>query len=119
MAVLIETSWSLPGADRGNARVTTAILPSGKVLTRNDDEAPFGSVRSDLESALESHQSRGLSEVQMFKAIDLEFASMWGVFNLIEDPKEARDIIKKAGLTATVTPRERSEYRDGQKSLDE
>ena len=116
MAVLIETAWSLPGADRGNARVVSAILPSGKVLTVDDDEAPQGAARADLERAIrvrrEDLQEQGsFSEDELFEYISLEFGGMWGRFELIDDPKEAREVIKEAKLTATVTPRERTEYR--------
>jgi len=118
MAVLIETAWSLPGADRGNARVVSAILPSGKVLTRDDDEAPQGAARADLERAIrvrrEDLQEQGsFSEDELFEYISLEFGGMWGRFELIDDPKEAREVIKEAKLTATVTPRERTEYWSG------
>ena len=118
MAVLIETAWSLPGADDGNARVVTAILPSGKILTRDDDEKPFGSVRADLEDAVKEYKLAGYSEAKMFNDIELEFRSMWGRFEMVDDPKEAREIIKESGLTATITPRERLEYRFGKKPLD-
>ena len=118
MAVLIETAWSLPGADAGNARVVTAILPSGKILTRDDDEKPFGSVRADLEDAVKEYKLAGYSEAKMFNDIELEFRSMWGRVEMVDDPKEAREIIKESGLTATITPRERLEYRFGKKPLD-
>ena len=118
MAVLIETAWSLPGADRGNARVVSAILPSGKVLTVDDDESPYGAGRADLERAIkirseELHQRQAFSEDELFEYISLEFSGLWGEFELIDDPKKAREIIKEAKLTATVTTRERTEYWSG------
>ena len=112
MAVLIETSWSMPGGDSSNARVVTAILPSGKILTRDDDEAPFGSDRSVLQSAIGEYKILGYSEDKIFNDISLEFSStMWNRFSIINDPKEAREVIKEAELTATITPRERLDYR--------
>ena len=118
MAVLIETSWSMPGGDSSNARVVTAILPSGTILTRDDDEAPFGSDRSVLQSAIGEYKILGYSEDRIFNDISLEFSStMWNRFSLIEDPKEAREAIKEAELTATITPRERSLYRDYDSSV--
>jgi len=112
MAVLIQRAWGMPGGDDSDIRTVTAILPSGTILTPDDDEGPFGSPRSDLQSFIGVWKLRGKSEAEIFNDIDQEFGSMWGRFLVVEDPNRARDIIKNAGLTSTITPRERSEYRD-------
>jgi len=113
MAVLIEKTWISYGHPESEeeVRIAAAILPSGKVLTKDDDEAPFGTDRVSLEGAVKEYQLAGYSEAEMFDRIYLEYTSMSTKFFLVEDPREARKIIKEAGLTATLTPRERAEYR--------
>jgi len=111
MAVLIQSAWSTQGAVPSDSRIVTAILPSGKILTPDDDDGPTGTPRADLQRFIGIWKLRGKSEAEIFHVIDLEFGSMFGTFRKIDDPNMAREIIKKAGLTATITPRERLDYR--------
>jgi len=111
MAVLIERVWDNPD-DRSGARVTTAILPSGKILT-SDDENPGGAIRADLQTFIGLRKLNGADEDMLFSNIAAEFGSSYRrSFSVITDPNEAREIIKEAELTSTVTPRERRYYSD-------
>ena len=118
MAVLIQYAWTSYGRPKSmdEVRVVTAILPSGEVLTRDDDEQPRGIPRNDLERTINVRRKYleetegSFTEDEMFFSINAEYSSMFNDFGLIKDPKEAREVIKEAKLTATVTPLERSEY---------
>jgi len=110
MAVLIERIWSTPG-DPSNASVTTAILPSGKILTL-DVEDSVGSSRADMQKTISIAKKLGKNESQIFEEVALMYSSsLGGDFVIVEDPQEARRIINEARLTATVTSTEREEYK--------
>ena len=89
------------------------FFPAGNFLTPDDDEEPFGSDRGDLQRFIALRKLTGLEGDEVFKYIGQEFGSSYfNDFLIINDPREARKIIKESGLTATITPRERSMYRD-------
>ena len=94
MAVLIEKKYPYMDYSEENATVTAAVLPSGKVLA-----APGANVAMLEDYASHFGPANGGNEEEMFRAIASIYKSpyssdVW----LVDDPQEAREIIKEAGL---------------------